>query len=60
MKNISSINLNIASGLHLALRRTSSPKLAMNMFAKLCAYFSHGGTKNLEKPLIIKQEIIVQ
>ena len=35
MKNISSMNLNITNGLHLALRRILSSKLAMNMLAKL-------------------------
>ena len=38
MKNIS-MNLNITSGSHLALHRTSSSKLAMNMLAKLGVYF---------------------
>ena len=61
MKNISSMNPNITSGLHLALFRTSSSKLAMNMLTKLGAYFfAHGGTRSLEKPLIVKQEIIAQ
>ena len=54
MKNISSINLNIASGLHLALHRTSSSKLAINVLAKLGAYFlPMAAPEVLEKPLII-------
>ena len=33
LENISSMNMNITSGLHVALCRTSSSKLAMDMFA---------------------------
>ena len=39
MKNISSMKLDISSGLHLALRNIISSKLAMNVLAKLGAYF---------------------
>ena len=34
MKNISSMNLNFTSGLHLALPKTSSSKLAKKILAK--------------------------
>ena len=61
MKDISSMNLSITSGLHLALLRISSSILAINMLAKLGAYFfAHNGVRCLEKLLIFKQEIVVQ
>ena len=59
MKNISLINLNINSGLHLALRKTSSSKLAMNILAKLYEYFLPMAVPH-EKLLMIQHKIIIQ
>ena len=61
MKNTSSMNLNITSGLHLAFFLDFLLQISHENIGKIgCIFFAHGSARSLEKPSIIKHKIIMQ